>query len=155
LETPPYLTAEPVITTTQISPESGDFLIMASDGLWDFLTNEQAVALIGEWLKVNDPSTVPSPDSQTPLHDEQQIQEDRRRESRRGGKPPTKAAYTGVAYVDEKNFVVKDENAATHLARNALGGANEDLLRGLLTVPPPYSRNLRQVSILSFDHLGG
>lgn len=142
-----------MITTTQISPESGDFLIMASDGLWDFLTNEQAVDLVGKWLKVNDPSTVPSPDSQTPLRDEQQMQEDRRRDPRRGGKPPSRAAYTGVAYVDEKNFVVKDENAATHLARNALGGGNEDLLRGLLTVPPPYSRNLRQVSILSFETL--
>lgn len=124
---------------------------MASDGLWDFLTNEQAVALIAKWLKVNDPSS--SLDSEAPLRDEQQILEDRRRESRGGGKPPFKAAYTSMNYVEEKNFVVKDDNAATHLARNALGGGNEDLLRGVLTVPPPYSRNLRQVSILSFDPL--
>lgn len=122
---------------------------MASDGLWDHLTNEQAVTLIGKWLKANDPSTVPSPDSSPPLRDEQQFLEDSRRESRRRRKPPPKVAYTNITYVDEKNFVVKDENAATHLARNALGGGNEDLLRGLLTVPPPYSRNLRQVLVFS------
>lgn len=140
-----------MITTTQISPESGDFLIMASDGLWDFLTNEQAVTLIGKWLKVNDPSS--QLDSQPPLRDEKQILEERRRESRGGGKSPFKAAYTSTNCVEERNFVVKDDNAATHLARNALGGGNEDLLRGVLTVPPPFSRNLRQVSILSSDPL--
>ena len=33
----------PVVTTAKIEPESGDFLTMASDNLWDHLTNEQAV----------------------------------------------------------------------------------------------------------------
>lgn len=137
------MTAEPEITTTKIYPENGDFVIMASDGLWDQLTNKQAVDLVGRWLESHDPSTLPLPPAPLPFRDNAQIVHDARRESRQRGKPPTQAAYTKLNYIDEKNFVIKDDNAATHLARNALGGGNEDLLRGLLTVPPPFSRNLR------------
>ncbi|KAF9060245.1 phosphatase 2C-like domain-containing protein [Rhodocollybia butyracea] len=51
MKTPPYLTAEPEITTTRI--RKGDFLIMASDGLWDCLTSDEAVGLVGLWLQTN------------------------------------------------------------------------------------------------------
>lgn len=140
-----------MVTTTQISPENGDFLIMASDGLWDQLTNEQAVDLVERWLKSYDPSTVPPPlpprqrgdDDPWYGRDMDQIRDKQRMESRRRGNPPSNMAYTGQVYANEKNFVVEDANAASHLARNALGGANQDLIRGLLTVPPPYSRNMR------------
>src|ERR1700722_8293517 len=37
VKTPPYFTASPVVTTVAIEP--GDFLVLASDGLWDSLTN--------------------------------------------------------------------------------------------------------------------
>ena len=47
--TPPYFTAEPDITTTTI--QKGDFVVMASDGLWDCLTNEEVVGLVGGWLE--------------------------------------------------------------------------------------------------------
>ena len=47
--TPPYFTAEPEITTTTI--RKGDFVVMASDGLWDCLTNEEVVGLVGGWLE--------------------------------------------------------------------------------------------------------
>ena len=47
--TPPYFTAEPDITTTTI--RKGDFVVMASDGLWDCLTNEEVVGLVGGWLE--------------------------------------------------------------------------------------------------------
>ena len=42
----PYLTALPVETTTKTEPENGDFLVMASDSLWDHLTNQQTVELV-------------------------------------------------------------------------------------------------------------
>lgn len=35
-----------------------------------------------------------------------------------------------MKYANEKNFVVVDENAAAHLVRNALGGKDQELLRG-------------------------
>ncbi|KAK6604583.1 protein phosphatase 2C [Botrytis cinerea] len=50
LRTPPYVTAEPVVTTTKIQPESGDFVVMATDGLWEMLSNEEVVGLVGQWI---------------------------------------------------------------------------------------------------------
>ncbi|PSR73183.1 hypothetical protein PHLCEN_2v10960 [Hermanssonia centrifuga] len=47
VKTPPYLIVEPEVTATEIQP--GDFLIMASDGLWESLTSEEAVGLVGWW----------------------------------------------------------------------------------------------------------
>ena len=40
--------------------------------------------------------------------------------------------YTDMKYGDEKNWVVVDENAASHLARNAMGGGDEELFSGLV-----------------------
>ena len=138
LISPPYLTALPEMTTTKIEPENGDFLIMASDGLWDYLTSEQAVDLISQWLKthnvtkgISQPERIQAPDA-IPVHDV----------SNRPNPHPD-MAYTDIQAADEKHFVVLDDNAATHLVRNALGGGNEDMLCGLLTVNPPYSRNVR------------
>ena len=140
LLTPPYLTAEPVITTTKIKPENGDFLIMGSDGLWGELTSEQAVDLVGRWLKTHDPTkeaTVPdlsktaSADVLTPAL------------TQKRDHPDGKRSYGNLGKPQEKDYIVKDENAAVHLARNALGGRDEDRLCGLLTAQPPLSRNLR------------
>lgn len=143
LLTPPYLTAEPIITTTRIEPEKGDFVIMASDGLWDYLTSEQAVGLVGRWLENHDASKIAPPQNLaiSPPH----IGE--RKNSARQHPNPT-MAYSSVPPADEKNFVVLDENAATHLARNALGGGNDERLCGMLTPQPPSSRNVRSVTIL-------
>ncbi|RPD68513.1 protein serine/threonine phosphatase 2C [Lentinus tigrinus ALCF2SS1-7] len=47
VKTPPYITAEPEVTSIEIEP--GDFLIMGSDGLWESLTSEEAVGLVGLW----------------------------------------------------------------------------------------------------------
>jgi pyruvate dehydrogenase phosphatase len=51
LKTPPYVTAEPVVTSTSIEPARGDFLVMATDGLWEMLTNEEVVGLVGLWIE--------------------------------------------------------------------------------------------------------
>ena len=138
LLTPPYLTAEPVITTTRIHPEKGDFVIMASDGLWDNLTSEQAVALMGKWLDKHDPSKAITPPDlaaspATPSNRHVSVRQN----------PDSNKAYSGEPPADERHFIVIDENAATHLVRNALGGGNEDRLCGMLTPSPPNSRNVR------------
>ncbi|KAL8456355.1 hypothetical protein ACS0TY_033709 [Phlomoides rotata] len=41
----PVLTADPSITTRAITPDD-KFLIFASDGLWDYLTNQEAVEIV-------------------------------------------------------------------------------------------------------------
>lgn len=47
--TPPYLTAEPEISYHLITPRDR-FLIIATDGIWDFMTPTQAVRLVGEHM---------------------------------------------------------------------------------------------------------
>lgn len=141
---PPYLTAEPVITTTKISPQNGDFLVMATDGLWDNLSSEEAVGLVALWLEQNGMASVapPLPPADLAVQDSRERAWVEREATRRRG-PKSKNAYTESIYGQDKHFVVKDKNVATHLARNALGGGDEDVLRGRLTVPPPFARNLR------------
>jgi len=97
-------------------------LILATDGLWDVLSSEQAVKLVGCWLDgVRDPSL------QTTLE-------------------------------QKKRFAfVESDNAATHLIRNALGGADEETLCVTLTIPPDISRPYRDdisVTVVFFDHDG-
>ena len=48
-KTPPYLTAEPVVTHKSICAEDR-FLILATDGLWERVGNEKAVKIVGEYL---------------------------------------------------------------------------------------------------------
>ena len=45
--TPPYLTAEPEVATYQLR-SSDKFLILATDGLWDAMSNEDAVFFVHE-----------------------------------------------------------------------------------------------------------
>ncbi len=136
--TPPYLTAEPVITTTKIEPQNRDFVIMASDGLWDNLTNAQAVELVGRWLETHDPEQEPLPQPSMGL-----LTSPAQNDALRGRKPEADRNYTGQRLANPESFVVVDENAATHLARNALGGGDEDLSRGAMMAQPPFSRRVR------------
>jgi pyruvate dehydrogenase phosphatase len=49
LLTPPYVTACPVVTTVEINPETDSFLILATDGLWDEISSENAVDLVAKY----------------------------------------------------------------------------------------------------------
>ena len=138
LLTPPYLTADPVITTMKIDPEKGDFVILATDGLWDNLSSEQAVYLVGRWLESHDPAEeVTTPN----LARAPSAMAGKGISSRKNPNPNME--YSWRIRVDVDDFVVVDENAATHLARNALGGGKEDLLCGKLTPIAPLARNIR------------
>ena len=136
--TPPYLTAEPVITTTEIDAKNRDFVILASDGLWDQITSEQAVELVGRWLMTHDPEKPPPPQPSMGLLT--QLPE---RDVLKEGEPEEGRVYVNRRLAKKENFVVVDENAATHLARNALGGGDEDVLRGAMMAQAPFSRDLR------------
>jgi len=50
--TPPYVTAEPVVTTRDLPPagEGRRFLVLATDGLFDRLGSDEVVGLVGQWL---------------------------------------------------------------------------------------------------------
>ena len=108
------MTAEPVITTTTISPTdmSNAFIVMGTDGLWEKLTNEEVVGLVGRFLdrKTEKPGWFSKPDifnvAELPQID--------------GAKRPNGNGKRS------REWVWQDRNAATHLIRNALGGGNED-----------------------------
>lgn len=148
LRTPPYVTAEPVVTTTKIEPENGDFVVMATDGLWEMLTNEEVVGLVGQWIEKqsaeNSGSTASSwlkmfssQEKGLPVeHTKTSLVED-------GQKTPIRQRQWGVNGGEDARFVVEDKNVATHLVRNALGGRNSEMVCALLTLPSPYARRYR------------
>ena len=153
LRTPPYVTAEPIITTTKVSPESGDFLVMATDGLWECLTNEEVVGLVGQWIDAQVKSSGNAGfaggigswlGSKIALPVENHEGGGRKGKNGDGQRAPIRQGQWQVEGGDER-FVVEDKNAATHLVRNALGGKDRDMVCALLTLPSPYSRRYRYV----------
>jgi len=124
LKTPPYLIAEPEVTTIEVKP--GDFVVMASDGLWDCLTNEEVVGLVGMWMNRQHrgkESGITRDELPTKMQEDKTVM----------------YKYWGAT----KKFLNIDGNAALHLARNALGGANTDLMVALLGMEAPRSRKFR------------
>lgn len=149
LRTPPYVTAEPVVTSTKMQPDKGDFVIMATDGLWEMLTDQESVGLVGQWLEEQSSgrssnssswlgswfgANKPSLPVEAPPIGEQ---------DKSGQRAPIRQTQWGVKEKLDARFVVQDKNAATHLVRNALGGKDEDQLCALLTLPSPFSRRFR------------
>lgn len=133
VKTPPYLTAEPEITSMEVRP--GDFLILGTDGLWECLTSGEAVGLVALWLEG---------------------QKGEHREGTDGDRQTSKViepkslpiVFEGEEHAvrhrqwgAKKQFVNLDQNVATHLLRNALGGADEDLLTAILSMRAPRSRS--------------
>ncbi len=162
LKTPPYVTAEPVVTSTGIEPGKGDFVVMATDGLWEMLTNEEVVGLVGQWIEKEKEgreggnggwlkSWFKSSSATLPVEKGGNMDKTGRIA------PPGTAAKSAAEEVEkpirqqqwslnsENNarFVVEDKNVATHLVRNAMGGKDRDMVCALLTLPSPYSRRYR------------
>jgi pyruvate dehydrogenase phosphatase len=159
LKTPPYVTAEPVVTSTGIEPSKGDFVVMATDGLWEMLTNEEVVGLVGQWIeqqKNNSKSNsawlsswFKSSSPTLPVEKGGNMDKTGRVSSNSTSTPsediekPIRQQQWSVNADNSGRFVVEDKNAATHLVRNALGGKDRDMVCALLTLPSPYSRRYR------------
>ncbi|CAL3972134.1 unnamed protein product [Diplocarpon coronariae] len=145
LRTPPYVTAEPVVTTTKIQPEKGDFVVMATDGLWEMLTNEEVVGLVGQWIEKKSGESNTS--SWAKIFSQQKglpvEQGNKKGGIMDGQKTPIRQQQWGVKEGETGRFLVEDQNVATHLVRNALGGKDKDMVCALLTLPAPYSRRYR------------
>ncbi|KAI1410128.1 protein serine/threonine phosphatase 2C [Hypoxylon sp. FL1857] len=121
----PYLTAEPLVTTTKIPESQPSFLILATDGLWDTMSSAQAVDLVGKWIEWQ------AQGSGKPV------------------KPSTKdfgetiLGRKQVCRYEEYKTTLQDDNVAVHLVRNGLGGGDEQMVRGALTFRYPNSRDIR------------
>lgn len=127
VRSPPYVTAEPEVIRMRVEP--GDFLVLGDPGLWDSLTNEEVVGLVGAWKELQTKG-----DSQLKLtpHELPVVH---------GSTKDDTEAYKrwGV----RKKFLV--ENSATPaqvLARNVLGGEDE-LLTYLLVRNEPLPKMWR------------
>ncbi|KAF8957758.1 phosphatase 2C-like domain-containing protein [Flammula alnicola] len=164
-KTPPYLTAEPVITHKE-GIQKGDFVVYASDGLWDCLGTEEVVGLVGKWLEENGtkehvvtedgdqrevmlpkppvgalpgPAAAISGSAVSPTTDaNSQTMEKSYAPSDLPVMYPADYEDKTVMYKHcrkEKRFVCEDDNVAAHLVRNALGGAHTELREALLQRP--------------------
>ncbi|KAI9761167.1 MAG: hypothetical protein M4579_001214 [Chaenotheca gracillima] len=154
LKTPPYVTAEPVVTTTKVNPERGDFVVLATDGLWEMLTNEEAVGLVGQWLDVQrDDKASQGKTSDSWLKSWFGTSSKSLPVEQTGGAgvdaagthraPAARREMLGLSANADARFTVEDKNVATHLIRNALGGKDQEIVCALLTLPYPTSRRYR------------
>lgn len=143
IKTPPYLTAEPEIIETKIhTGDNADFLIMASDGLWDHMSSEDAVTCVQQWIEQRGkdsiiPTKPPQEDSNSVPHTngpsgisrkyEAGFENDSNEDDETYWDETEKAMKWRVS---PKHFAFEDDNCAAHLIRNALGGKRKNLFRG-------------------------
>jgi pyruvate dehydrogenase phosphatase len=159
-KTPPYLTAEPEITETKIvraDPDArcSDFMIMASDGLWDRISSEHAVECVERWLEAKHRGGG-------------SVAKDPRLQAK-PAKPHTQSILEDGIECDPENgkdidwmatpefFAIQDENAATCLARNAMGGTRRNLFTAVMSVDGPSARNAvddTTIMVVFFDKWG-
>ncbi|KAB8766448.1 hypothetical protein FH972_026608 [Carpinus fangiana] len=137
-DTPPYLTAEPVITSTKV--ERGDFLILASDGLWDNMRSEDAVKCVAQWREAKRTGKL------------------RQNWQQRAETGSEEKEFVGEWKATSEHFVFEDDNAATCLVKNALGGRRRGLFTGVMSLPSSLSRDARDditVQVIFFDDEAG
>lgn len=135
--TPPYLTCKPEVTYHRLSP-ADKFLILATDGLWEFLTPTQVVNIVGEHLA--------NKKFLEPL--------------RFGGHNMTlgEIAYQLAQRRANQRNRPLDQNSATHLIRVALGGTEYGIehskISHLLSLPKDVARLYRDditITVIYFD----
>ena len=191
LETPPYVTAEPVVQyrhvplspassaeppqgeqaaggaesrTHTLMPNSGPtrelrFIIMATDGLWDLMSNQEAVGLVAGHL-AGIRGTIRAADLQQQCFEPSKAQA---APSEQGDEPQAQAGAGEVGSAHHplrkspnhlQSYTFEDDNLSTHLLRNALGGAARERVGGLLAIPSPESRRYRDditVNVILFN----
>ena len=130
--TPPYLKAEPEVSVTKI--QKGDILVMASDGLWDYMTNEGAAQCMQKWMKHFASSPVQDPGMILPQRAGDTIN--------RPFEFETNNDDDSCWKFESESIVAEDDNAAMSLIRNAIGGSRRELFTAVMSVPAPLRRNV-------------
>lgn len=134
---PPYLDATPEVTCHTLRPQDR-FLILGTDGLWDCLTNQEAVRLVGEHLSG---VHLQAPVSQT------------ERKLKLG------KLYEVLQKRRARASPALDTSAATHLIRHALGRNDygelcPERLATMLSLPEDLARMYRDditVTVVSLN----
>lgn len=145
--TPPYLTAEPEIqeidvvsVDDQLDGPRSDFMIMASDGLWDRMSSEDAVECVSRWQEaVRRGNGIVAQDPQFPDVDAAYELDIR---SEPGVTcDPTKGQELDFV-VSPEYFSIEDDNAAVCLLRNSLGGSRKHLFAWIMSLNAGYKRSV-------------
>ncbi|AJT99867.1 Ptc5p [Saccharomyces cerevisiae YJM1385] len=138
-KTPPYVTAEPVITSAKIG-ENTKFMVMGSDGLFELLTNEEIASLVIRWMDKN-MNLAPVKAEPGKLPKVIDVSEDK--EAQRPAfryKDNNSSSPSG----SNPEYLIEDKNVATHLIRNALSaGGRKEYVSALVSIPSPMSRRYR------------
>lgn len=124
--TPPYLTSKPEVTHHRLTSRD-KFMIIASDGLWDMMSPLQAVRIVGEHMRGKVVlNHFKLPKARMKLKD---------------------INYLLLQRKECFNIKPTDQNAATYLLRNALGGTDfgfeHNTLSRYLSLPQEIVRNFR------------
>jgi pyruvate dehydrogenase phosphatase len=131
-KSPPYLTAEPEVIHHSLKPND-KFLILATDGLWEHLDEQQVVDLVAAHMDERQILTeFVLPRNDITLREVNEILKVRKRKL---AKKP------------------EDENVATHLLRMALGPAHGQISQ-YLTLPESVVRAYRDditITVIYFD----
>jgi len=127
-KSPPYVTAEPDITHHKINTQKDKFIVIASDGLWERLTNEQVVQNMEEFLsnycqKNSDPS------------------------------PPNAATFL-MKKALESSEVGRDPQSR-NVFKNIYNLYRDRWLEYLISIPHPYSRRIRDDITITVIFLEG
>jgi len=152
-KSPPYLTAEPVVQSTEV--RAGDFLILASDGVWDNISSENAVKCVGAWV---DEVRLRKASGQPALGklSSSSIESTREKADPENDFP---MIHTWGWQYGPEDLVVEENNAATHLAKNVLGGKRREMFCSVMSTQPPHSRDSRDditIQVIFFgDALSG
>ena len=130
--TPPYLSCDPEVVHHQLEP-CDKFMVLASDGLWELLSPEEVVRLVGHHLqgtKTAEIFTMP--------------------------KGPVTLGKLNKMLLKRKSGLANksvDPNVATHLMRHALGPEHHKVSE-MLTLPKNVVRHYRDditVTVVYFD----
>ncbi|KAB8253817.1 protein serine/threonine phosphatase 2C [Aspergillus pseudonomiae] len=135
IKSPPYLTALPTVTMKQVHP--GDFLILASDGFWNHMSSDDAVHCVSLWVDTQKRIGL---DVDTNTNTTAGIKYASASTTKESG-PCEGYPYNWI--VKRENFIVEDDNVATHLVRNAFGGKDRNLFCSVLSTIPPEAKEAR------------
>ena len=127
--TPPYLTVKPEMFHYTLTPRDR-FIVIASDGLWECLSNEKVVKLVGDHME--------SISTQTRFHLDVTMNLGALNRALKKRQPS----------LANRPF---DTNAATHLIRHALGQEHSDIARMLTHPKPRHMRDDITVIVVYLD----
>lgn len=124
--TPPYLLSEPEVFHYKLDAND-QFIVLASDGLWDMLGNDDVVQLVGSYIEGRQTEVM--------------------KEQAQFYNVPNSDTVSGVDSTAFDDCL--DENVASFLIRQALGGYDQGNLKYMLSLKHPDVRLYRDdISII-------